>query len=365
MFGYILVNPKTLSKAEKARYRAAYCGLCEQLHREYGTVGRAALSYDMTFVALLINSAYRLAETPGLARCLMRPAPRHAYFVSEATAYAADMNVLLAYYNELDDWRDEGDARALARSERLSRHLAGIGRRWPRQTVCAERCITRLSEMERENVLNPDEPANCFAALMAEIFDWRGEGIGAAAVAANENAAANATADVDVDVGAESVNVGDNATDAADTGRGAGLRRMGAALGRFLYLLDASNDLRDDIRKERYNPLIAQADTDFEPLLTMMIGECTGEFEALCPERDVHLLRNVLYSGVWMKFRRPRTAEASATAAGAAEKAAVADAAAPQPESSAVTDASATPQPESSVAAAATAAKHEKEAGGR
>ena len=81
---------------------------------------------------------------------------------------------------------------------------------------------------------------------------------------------------------------------------------MGEALGRFLYLLDASNDLRDDISRERYNPLIAQTDTDFEPILTMMIGECTREFEKLEVKRDLHLLRNVLYSGVWMKYRKKR-----------------------------------------------------------
>jgi hypothetical protein len=180
------------------------------------------------------------------------------------------MNLLFAYYKDLDDWKDDRDRRAFVRSEKLARFLPGIYERRPAQTECADEIMERLSQIERRNILNPDEPANCFGALMGEILDWKSE---------------------------------------RESARGIKLRRVGEALGRFLYLLDASNDLRDDIRKERYNPLISQTDTDFEPLLTMLIGECTREFEELNPERDAHLLRTVLYSGVWMKYRGSRRAE--------------------------------------------------------
>ena len=266
MFGYILVNPKTLTKAEKARYRSAYCGLCREL-RAFGAIGRAALSYDMTFIALLLNSVYESEEKWGAERCVMRPVPAHRYFTSEATSYAADMNILFAYYDELDDWNDDHDRSAYVRSSKLERFLPAIRQKWPSQTEQTAECMDRLSQMERQNVLNPDLPANCFGELMGGILDWRGEG----------------------ERGVEP---------------GAGLRRMGEALGRFLYLLDASNDLHADIVKEHYNPLIAQINTDFEPLLTMMIGECTREFEKIGPVRDAHLLRNVLYSGIWMKYRK-------------------------------------------------------------
>ena len=78
---------------------------------------------------------------------------------------------------------------------------------------------------------------------------------------------------------------------------------MGAALGRYIYLLDAVNDLKADIKKQRYNPLIAQMETDFTPMLTVMMAECTKEFEKLPIERDKHILQNILYSGVWQKYR--------------------------------------------------------------
>lgn len=297
MFGYILVNPNTLSKDEKTRYREAYCGLCRQL-RAYGAEGRAALSYDMTFIALLLNSVYEPAEERGFERCVMRPAPAHGYFVSEATDYAADMNVLLAYYKELDDWNDDRDRGAFARSKTFRRYLPAIGEKWPVQTSRVAECMETLSDIEKRNVLNPDEPANCFGALMGDILDWKN------------------------DTARPSGGGKDNGECGGDEGveiPGVRLRRMGEALGRFLYLLDASNDLRDDIRKERYNPLIAQTDTNFKPLLTMMIGECTREFETLNVTRDLHLLRNVLYSGVWMKYRKKPGENAVKTVGGKGE----------------------------------------------
>jgi len=293
MFGYILINPKSLSQAEKARYREAYCGLCRRLKR-YGAEARATLSYDMKFVALLLNSIYELDEEHGVERCALRPVPVHKYFISEATDYAADVNILLSYYKALDDWNDEHDKTAFARSEKLKAYLPVIGQKRPELTGHIAGCIERLTEMERHNMLNPDYPANCFGEMMGEILDWRGE-------------AAERRSDGQT---------GENGDQAAaetqpEERPGAALRRMGEALGRFVYLLDACNDLRDDIRKERYNPLIAQMDMDFEPLLTMLIGECTREFEKIGAVRDIHLLRNVLYSGVWMRYHGKRARKAA------------------------------------------------------
>jgi hypothetical protein len=264
MFGYIVTSPKTLAKKEIARYKQAYCGLCRQLRLSFGNVGQSALSYDMTFVALLLSALYGLPEKHGNERCAARMIRRHAYFETEATAYAADINILLAYYKALDDWNDDGNRAALGRSEKLGEFLPGIKNRWPDQCENTEKCMDALARIENRNELNPDIPLNCFGELMGGLLAWRH------------------------DVRADA------------------LRRLGAALGRFIYLLDASNDLRADIKKQRYNPLIALLDTDFKPLLTIMIGECTAEFEALGISRDIHLLRNILYSGVWAKYRHRR-----------------------------------------------------------
>lgn len=262
MFGYVTVDASKLDEQGQARYQEVYCGVCRGLKEEYGTAGRATLAHDMTFLALLLGSLYGAVETSGEQRCPIRPLKRCPYVMSEAIRYAADMNILLAYYKCLDDWQDDGNRVALAKSRLLGKNTARLAERWPRQASVVAEGLAELGAMEKANELNPDIPANCFGALMGELFILRED-------------------------------------EWSDT-----LRRMGAALGRFIYIMDASNDLVADIKKERYNPLIAQSNTDFTPLLTMLIGECTMEFEKLPLGEDLPILHNILYSGVWTRYKK-------------------------------------------------------------
>lgn len=262
MFGTIITDWKSMTPDERARYRSHYCGLCRQLGHHFGSDGSKTLTFDMTFIAILLSSLYSLEEDSGERRCVTHPVKKQPYICTEATDYAAYMNVILAYYQRLDDWQDDHSRSALGQSRALAGFLPEIQRAYPRQCSAIEGCLRRIGAMEAANELNPDLPANCFGELMGELFVWRED----------EYAPQ--------------------------------LWKMGAAMGRFIYLLDAINDLRSDIKKERYNPLISQTDTNFTPILTMMMAECTAAFDALPIHRDRHLLQNILYSGVWQSYSR-------------------------------------------------------------
>ncbi|MDR1532059.1 MAG: DUF5685 family protein [Clostridiales bacterium] len=261
MFGYIAADFGAMSKEERVRYAKFYCGLCHQLDVQYGWTGSATLTYDMTFLSILLSALYELDETPGYKRCCRHPFKPRAYVLTEATDYAARMNILLTYYKCRDDWKDDRNPIARARGILLEKRLARIKDAYPLQSGAIAGRLQQLDAMEEANELNPDCPANCFGELMGELFTWRQ----------------------------------DEYTD--------GLRRVGAALGRFVYLLDAANDLKADIKKMRYNPLVAQMETDFTPMLTLIIAECAAEFEKLPVRRDWGILRNHLYTGVWQRYR--------------------------------------------------------------
>ena len=85
------------------------------------------------------------------------------------------------------------------------------------------------------------------------------------------------------------------------------LRELGEGLGRFVYWMDAWDDLKEDRKKGRFNPLNRMAESE-DPesftleVLEMFIGEAVSWFEALPLEKDLDLLRNVLYSGVWQRY---------------------------------------------------------------
>ncbi|MDE5747867.1 MAG: hypothetical protein K2H12_04105, partial [Acetatifactor sp.] len=89
------------------------------------------------------------------------------------------------------------------------------------------------------------------------------------------------------------------------------LYRFGFYLGKFVYLLDAYEDLEEDIEKGRYNPLKERyKEPDFEQscldILTMMMSACCREFEQLPILDNVEILRNILYSGVWSRYKAVR-----------------------------------------------------------
>ncbi len=54
MFGYIVMNKPEIKMKDFDMYRTFYCGLCRELREKYGISGQITLSYDMTFVILLL-----------------------------------------------------------------------------------------------------------------------------------------------------------------------------------------------------------------------------------------------------------------------------------------------------------------------
>lgn len=114
MFGYVNVNRETLSPENEARFRAYYCGLCRALRKRHGLTGTLTLSNDMTFLAMVLSGLYEPEEQSGREICVAHPLKKHDWVATEATDYAADMNVMLAYHLCMDDWRDEKKPLSLA-----------------------------------------------------------------------------------------------------------------------------------------------------------------------------------------------------------------------------------------------------------
>ena len=268
MFGYVTANAKDLSKEQKQRYGAVYCGICRQIRSRSSQTARLSLSYDMAFLALLLMSLYEPEETSGKRACGLHPIKPRPWVDNCYIRYAADMNVALAYYKAQDDVSDDGSKTAKIAASILQKSLPAIQERYPRQCRAMEDCIARLSRLEQECCQNPDLPAVCFGQLMGELLVYE------------EDMWASA------------------------------LRQMGNALGRFIYLLDAAVDYHKDKKKGKYNPFLAMGTGEdlqkWEQYLVMDMARCTEYFESLPLVQDKALLNCILYSGVWMEFERLR-----------------------------------------------------------
>lgn len=271
MFGYVTASMRELTKEQQRRYGAVYCGICRRIREQSGQLARLGLSYDMAFLAVLLMSLYEPEEDSGKNGCAMHPITRRDWIDNDFVRYAADMNVALAYYNCLDDWQDDGKRSAKWLAESYKKHLPDIESRWPRQCRAIRDSIAALSDLEKAGCPNPDEPAGAFGALMGELLVVR------------------------EDLWSET------------------LRKMGNALGRFIYLLDAELDYDKDQRKGKYNPFLAKGEAKdwarWEDYLVLTMGRCTAEFEKLPLVQDKQLLDNILYSGVWVNYRRKRKEE--------------------------------------------------------
>ena len=89
------------------------------------------------------------------------------------------------------------------------------------------------------------------------------------------------------------------------------LRDMGFYLGKFIYIMDAYDDVEKDMEQGSYNALIpGYEEPDFDDkcrdMMNYVLAECTNQFEKLPCIEDVEILRNILYAGVWTKYDKKK-----------------------------------------------------------
>ena len=214
MFGYVRPAMGRLTKEEQQQYQALYCGLCHCLGERYGFVSRFILNYDFTFLAALLSSP----AACGQRRCPANPLKKREVICdSEALELAADCSVILTYYKVLDEISDSGFFRRQA-----CRALRGLLRPAYRQASARRRAfdqatqreMARLASLEAQRCPILDEPADTFARLL-------------------ESAA----------------------LEVADPLQRRVLSQLLYHLGRWIYLVDALDDLEEDAAEGNYNPI--------------------------------------------------------------------------------------------------------------
>ena len=87
------------------------------------------------------------------------------------------------------------------------------------------------------------------------------------------------------------------------------LRNIGFNLGKYIYILDAYEDLEEDNKKGRYNPFIDYIDKKEElknkvdRLISMSLGMATKNIEQLNLEFNKSIIDNIIYSGVYLRYK--------------------------------------------------------------
>lgn len=260
-----------LAPEEAERFRRMYCGLCHTLGERYGQAARLILNYDFTYLAVLLSSPEEEEIRSG--RCAVKAFRRRDYRTSdEAMALAADESVILAYWQARDgvadhDWLHGLKYRGVsALLEPAYRKAAAIR---PDFDKAVRRQLASLTQLETENCASIDKAADAFAALLKF-----------------------AAAEVD------------------DPVRRRVLEQLLYHLGRWVYLIDAADDLRKDADSGNYNPVAlryglengqwtAEARRDFAATLDHSVHMMTTAFELWDFGVWTPLLETTLYTGLF------------------------------------------------------------------
>ena len=278
MFGYVTIHKEELKLKEYETYKGFYCGACQALRREYGLTGQLTLSYDLTFLTLLLSSLYEPEQQFSKKRCIAHPRKKRLMIENEFSVYAAHMSMLLTWYKLLDDWQDERKKTAFLGLRAYRQPFLKARKLYPQKEALIRQRLKELSKLERENCTDIDRVAGVFGDLLGSVFSLR------------------------EDIWQEL------------------LYRTGFYLGKFIYLMDAWDDLEKDEASVNYNILLLRKKQfygdneeeaerfakDCETLLVSMMAGCSEAFEKLPLVQDVAILENILYDGVWSRFDKKK-----------------------------------------------------------
>lgn len=220
MFGYVRPCRPELKCREMDLYKSTYCGLCCTLRQRYGMLAPMFLSFDMTFLALLLEPA-ETAPSLCKGRCHANLLFTKTVVTSSAALdIAADYTVLLAWHQLQDRIADDTffkkqGSRVLAAWLKSSyKKAAALHPQFEERLV---HHLQQLNRLELEQCPSMDQVADCFALILQETVP----------------------ASVEQD----------------DNNRYRSLRLLLYHVGRWIYLIDARDDYQEDARTENYNPL--------------------------------------------------------------------------------------------------------------
>ena len=267
MFGYVRINKMDLTFREFDYYKGYYCGLCKYLKENHGEVSRLSLNYDITFLIVIVTALYKLDSDITYERCIANPLKKKMRIVNEITEYAASMNILLSYYKLEDNLYDDNGIKDKLAYELYKGKLKKAYEKYPQKAEYIKQQLGNLRELEKQESKSIDKVSNTFGNLMGEIFVYKKDEY-------EQN-----------------------------------LRNIGFNLGKYIYILDAYEDLEEDNKKGRYNPFIDYIDKKEElknkvdRLISMSLGMATKNIEQLNLEFNKSIIDNIIYSGVYLRYK--------------------------------------------------------------
>lgn len=261
MFGYISINKPELKFREYDEYRGFYCGLCHSLKR-HGQFSRLTLNFDMTFLAILLTDLYEAETNSYELHCPIHPLKKERVYENKYLDYCADMTIILAYFKNEDDIKDERMASSKLGNLYLAKRFKEISGKYEAKIQRIREALDEISNLEASKSREIDYLASSSGKMLGEVFRYE------------------------------------------DDHWAKQLYQMGFYLGKYVYLLDAYDDRNKDKKKGCFN-IINEMELDKDKvleLLEMMMAEAAERFEVLPILDYAGIMRNVIYADIAAKM---------------------------------------------------------------
>lgn len=212
MFGYVRADTPYLYIKDDNLYRAMYCGVCKGIGQVCGQAARMGLSYDVTFLSVILHNIagvdVKIEKSHCLTHCIRT---RQMAEVDELTRRLGALNTALVYYKYTDDIQD-GDK---GRGKRLwfKRGFQKVKQKYPEIERIVRENLANQEKVEKAKTESLDRAADATANMLAEFSDYA---------------------------------LGEKKTSAT--------HNLFYAVGKWIYLIDALDDYDKDVKKGAYNP---------------------------------------------------------------------------------------------------------------
>lgn len=227
MFGYIKPMISELKVREYELYKSMYCGLCRAMGKHICQSQRFTLSYDIVFLALVRTALTNEKIHIEKRRCAVHPIKKkNSASVPNTLRYCSQAAAILTYYNLKDDIEDKSSAPKIKYKLMLphaKRFIKKANDKELEQKIKMH--LNELADCEKANS-SLDKSADCFAKLLGKVF-------------------CHNIYDIDI------------ARYAYETGY---------HIGRWIYIIDASDDISEDRKNGAYNPLKRYDDIPYDML---------------------------------------------------------------------------------------------------
>ena len=212
MFGYIRTDTPYLYIKDDTLYKAMYCGVCKGIAQVCGHSARMGLSYDVTFLSVILHNIagqdVKIEKSHCLTHCIRARAMAE---VDELTRMLGALNTFLVYYKYTDDIAD-GDK---GRGKRLwfKKGYKRAKKAYPQIEKIVRENLAEQEKIEKAKTDSIDRAADATAKILSQFSDLA---------------------------------LGDKGTE--------NTHNLFYTVGKWIYLIDALDDYDKDVKKGAYNP---------------------------------------------------------------------------------------------------------------